>query len=117
MTSADNPENTVPTSSVTSIMTDNDASAHPATIESATDPLFLQSRNTCQSLNVDPVPGENGSSSLIVGVINVEDWAEIRRLHRAEGMPAGDRPQAGEWAGPRCAGRWSRKGRRDISGR
>ena len=21
------------------------------------------------------------------GVINVEDWAEIRRLHRAEGMP------------------------------
>jgi hypothetical protein len=39
MTSADNPENTVPTSSVTSIMTDHDASAHPATTESATDPL------------------------------------------------------------------------------
>ena len=39
MTSADNPENTIPTSSVTSIMTDRDTSAQPATTESATEPF------------------------------------------------------------------------------
>jgi hypothetical protein len=38
MTSADNPENTVPTSSIASIMTDRDTSAHLATTETATEP-------------------------------------------------------------------------------
>jgi hypothetical protein len=39
MTSADNPENTVPTSSATSIMTNRDRIVHTATTGSATEPL------------------------------------------------------------------------------
>src|SRR6266567_2218565 len=43
MTSADNPENTVLTSSIASIMTDRDTPTHSATTENATEPLKLQS--------------------------------------------------------------------------
>ena len=42
----------------------------------------------CRRPNFDPLPG---LLALIgweeEGVLTVEDWAEIRRLHRAEGMP------------------------------
>jgi hypothetical protein len=43
MTSTDNPENTVPTSSITSITTDRDTSVQSATTGSATEPLDPQS--------------------------------------------------------------------------
>jgi hypothetical protein len=39
LTSADNPENTMLTSRVTSLMTDRDRSKQPVTTESATEPL------------------------------------------------------------------------------
>jgi len=47
----------------------------------------------------------------------VEDWAEIRRLHRAEGCRLGRSPSSFGWAGTRCAGRWAPMGRRSTSGR
>ena len=39
-------------------------------------------------------------------MIDVEDWAEIRRLHRAEGMrDQGDRPHGWAWPATRCGRR------------
>jgi len=85
-------------------MTDRDASAHPATTESATDPLFLQSRNTYQSLNADPVPGEKwillaDSGSDQRGGLGGDSAAAPGGGHAG----AGDRPQAGD--GPEHDGR------------
>jgi transposase len=42
-----------------------------------------------RQLNFDPLSGKPGSTSSREdeGVLNVEDWAEIRRLHRAERLP------------------------------
>ena len=39
--------------------------------------------------NIDPLSGKPGSTSSREdeGVLNVEDWAEIRRLRRAERLP------------------------------
>ena len=45
--------------------------------------------------------------------MSVEDWAEIRRLHRAEGMPIkAIARRAGDARGTRCGGRWPATGRR-----
>jgi transposase len=42
----------------------------------------------CRRVNFDPLPGTLAHPSWgEEGVLSVEDWAEIRRLHRAEGMP------------------------------
>jgi hypothetical protein len=68
MTSSDNPENTVHTSFVTSIMTDRDTSAHLATTESATEPLKKQARGEplaglderpARTVSADKAPGES----------------------------------------------------------
>jgi transposase len=42
-----------------------------------------------RQLNFDPLSVKSGSTSSREdeGVLNVEDWAEIRRLHRAERLP------------------------------
>jgi hypothetical protein len=71
MTSADNPENTVLTSSARSTTTDRDTSAQSATTESATEPLFLQSPPSCHR----GVPGDCAAN----GVSGPTRRAEVRR--------------------------------------
>jgi hypothetical protein len=46
----------------------------------------------------------------------VEDWAEVHRPHRAEGMPVRRLPGSSGWAGTRCVERWLPKDHRSISG-
>src|SRR5205823_7699263 len=84
MTSADNPENTVPTSSVTSIMTDRDASAHPATTESATEPIFR-----CNLILVGYfLPAESRPSKVMSKALRA---AFHRLVHRLRPFPVGSR--------------------------
>jgi hypothetical protein len=42
------------------------------------------------------------------GVISVEDWAEIRRLHKSEGLAIKEITRQLGWLGSRCAPPWLR---------
>ncbi len=50
-------------------------------------------------------------------VLNVEDWAEIRRLHRGEGLPIRAIARQLGVGRNRCGGRWPLMGHPSIGGR